>query len=175
MGSHTIDQNNRLEVADFARKNPGERKPDGHGFDVRIGDTKFAIDDPVVTGRQILEAAGNFPPEEFLVFQRLANGQLEEIRLDETVDLRDPGVERFHTFRSDRSFRFVVDGRRFEWGMATITGRTLKALAGVPAEYGVWLERRNDDDLPVGDAEDVDLSQPGVERFFTGKTTTTEG
>lgn len=152
-----------------------KRGADKEAHSIQVGDAKLTFNDPVVTGRQILESAGHFPPEEFLVFQRLTNGQLEEIRLDETVDLRAPGIERFYTFRSDRSFRFVVDGRRFEWGMATITGRTLKALAGVPTEYGVWLERRNDDDLPIGDAEDVDLSQPGVERFFTGKTTTTEG
>ena len=99
-----------------------KRGHDKDAHSIQVDEAKLIINDPVVTGRQILESAGHFPPEEFLVFQRLTNGQLEEIRLDETVDLRDRGIERFHTFRSDRSFRFVIDGRRFEWGMATIPG-----------------------------------------------------
>jgi hypothetical protein len=106
----------------------------------------------------------------------LQNGQLEEIRPDETVDLRKPGIEAFITWQSDRSFRFVIDGRKFEWGIPLITGLKLKQLAGVDSQsYGVWLEVRGKEDRPVGNEESVDLQAPGVERFFTGKKTTTEG
>jgi len=109
-------------------------------------------------------------------FQVLQGGQLEEIRLDETADLRKPGLERFITFQSDRSFRLVIDGRRFEWGRPLINGLELKQLAGVdPATYGIWLEVRGAEDRAIADNELVDLQQPGVERFFTGKKTTTEG
>lgn len=149
-------------------------------YRVMIGDGQLqyrpcVVESPVPTGAEILDAAAARPVSEHLIFVVLGSGLLEELRLDETIDLRHKGSGNFLIFLSDRSFRFLLDGRQFEWGMATITGRTLKALAGVPAEYGVWLERRGDDDLPVGDNEEVDLSQPGVERFFTGKTTTTEG
>jgi len=64
--------------------------------------------------------------DEYLISLILRGGQLEDIRLDETVDLQRPGVERFLTWRSDRSFRFVIDGRRFEWGAPYITGLKLK-------------------------------------------------
>lgn len=143
---------------------------------VRIDDQSYGVNDPVITGGQLLDTASKRPVDEFLIFQLVHGGQLEEIRLDETVDLRQPGVERFITWRSDRSFRFVIDGRRFEWGAPLITGLKLKQVAGVdPRSYGVWLEVRGAEDRPIADDEQVDLQAPGVERFFTGKKTTTEG
>jgi hypothetical protein len=145
-------------------------------YRIKIDEEIFAVADPVITGLQLLDTAGKRPSDEYLIFYLLPGGQLEEIRLDETVDLRQRGIERFITWRSDRSFRFVIDGRRFEWGAPLITGLKLKQLAGVdPQAYGVWLEVRGGEDRPVDNAETVDLEAPGVERFFTGKKTTTEG
>ena len=150
-------------------------------YQMQIGNEKLefhpaVIDDPVPTGLQILEAAGARPADEHLVFQVLKNGLLEELRPDETTDLREKGVEKFLVFRSDRSFRFDLDGRIFEWGATLISGMTLKNLANVdPATYGVWLEVRGAEDRPIGDPEMVDLSAVGVERFFTGIVQTTEG
>ncbi|MEW5687282.1 MAG: multiubiquitin domain-containing protein [Pseudomonadota bacterium] len=145
-------------------------------FDVAIDDANYAFRDPVVTGEQLLQEARRFPADEHLIFQLLSNGQLEEVRLDETVDLRDAGREKFVTFRSDRSFRFTLDGRRFEWGLPFITGLELKRLAGVdPSTYGVWLAQRVGDDRLIANTEKVDLTAEGVERFFTGIDTTTEG
>lgn len=135
------------------------------------------IDDPVPTGRQLLEAAGMHPVLEHQVFQFLRNGLLEQLRQDETTDLRSSGVEKFLVFRSDASYRIVLDDREFEWGIKFISGLTLKKLADVNlTTYGVWLEARGGgEDRPIGDAELVDLSKPGVERFFTGLKQTTEG
>lgn len=145
-------------------------------YRVTIDQMPYSVNDPVITGLQLLEVAKKRPADEYLIFYLLPGGQLEEIRLDETVDLRQSGIERFITWRSDRSFRFVIDGRRFEWGVPLITGLKLKQLAGVnPQSYGVWLEVRGGEDRPIENTETVDLQALGVERFFTGKKTTTEG
>lgn len=145
-------------------------------YKVRIDNESYVVNDPVITGRQLLDQAGKRPVDEYLIFQLLKNGQLEEIRLDETVDLRKPGIEKFVTWQSDRSFRFVIDGRRFEWGAPIITGLKLKQLAQVDVNtYGVWLEVRGAEDRPIENTEKVNLAESGIERFFTGKTTTTEG
>jgi Multiubiquitin len=134
------------------------------------------IPDPVPTGRQLLEAAAALPVEEHLVFQLLRSGLLEELRPDETTDLRKNGVERFLVFRNDRSFRFELDGRVFEWGGALISGLTLKKLAKVDlTTYGVWLEVRGAEDQPIPDNKLISLESPGIERFFTGIVRTTEG
>ena len=170
------------EIEDLAASVRAGRRPRPHGpYEVQIGNEQLeyrpaVIADPVPTGRQLLEAAGARPASEHLVFQVLSSGLLEELRLDETTDLRERGIEKFLVFRNDRSFRFELDGRQFEWGGTVISGLTLKTLAGVdPKAYGVWLEVRGDDDRPIGDTDMVDLSARGVERFFTGIVQTTEG
>lgn len=149
---------------------------------IRVGNEELQyreiiLDDPVPTGRQILDAAGAHPVIEHLVFQVLKSGELMELNLDQTVDLRHAGVERFIIFRNDRSFRFELDDRRFEWGARYINGYTLKLLAKVdPDRYAVWQEMRHQpDDKKIENKELVDLSLPGVERFFTGLPKTTEG
>lgn len=145
-------------------------------YKICIDETTYPINDPIVTGQQLLDLAGKRPAMEFSVFQLLENGQLESIRPDETTDLRLQGIEKFLTFKSDRSFSFVIDDRRFEWGAPKITGFQLKKLAQVdPQTYGVWQEIRGAEDRPIGNSEFADLTTAGVERFFTGKQTTTEG
>ena len=172
-----VKPNEQVQVEDLEKCADEGRVPrPGYQFRIRIDDERLVVADPVITGRQLLDDAGKRPVEDFLIFLKLRNGLLEDLRLEETVDLRKPGVERFLTFKSDRSFRFELDGRRFEWGAALITGLTLKKLSGVDLErYGVWREIRGGEDQPVGDDELVDLSKEGLERFFSGIEQTTEG
>jgi hypothetical protein len=143
---------------------------------IQIDENACTVDDPMVTGQQLLELVGKRPSDQYLVYQLLQNGQLEGIRPDETVDLRKPGIEKFLTFEIDRAFFFTLDGRKFEWPAAVISGRKLKDMAGVnPSTYEVWQEVRGSDDRAIGDQELVSLEPKGTERFFTGKKTTTEG
>ncbi|MEZ5606258.1 MAG: multiubiquitin domain-containing protein [Burkholderiaceae bacterium] len=145
-----------------------------HGpFGIQIGDQSMqfvpqVVGDPVVTGSQILAAAGARPASDFLVFQVLRDGALEVVRPEETVDLRSAGAEKFLVFRSDRSFRFFLDERAFDWGASHISGGTIKRLAGVPAEAtDVWLDAAGGNDRVIENREMVDLTQPGAERFVT--------
>ena len=143
---------------------------------INVDGESFEIRDPVVTGRQILDLARKRPASEFVVLQYLDTGLLEEIRLDETVDVRERGIERFITFKSDRIYRFTLDEREFVWGAALITGAKLKELADVdPAVYDVWQEVLKADDRKIADGEEANLDEKGTERFFTAKKTTTEG
>ncbi len=116
------------------------------------------------------------PVEEFSLFAILPDGSFEDLRLDETFDIRGRGAERFVHFHGDRSFRFFVDGRQIEWAKPTITGRILKALAGVdPATYDVYLDVRGDQPRQIANEEAVRHDAPGVERFDTVIRHTTEG
>ncbi|MEJ0098515.1 MAG: multiubiquitin domain-containing protein [Pseudomonadota bacterium] len=171
-----------ISIEDIGEALRAGRTPREHGpYRIQFGDERLdyrpgVIADPVPTGRQLLEVAGALPTAEHLVFQVLANGLLEELRPDETTDLRTAGVEKFILFRSDRSFRFDLDGRIFEWGSARILGLTLKKLAAVdPKTYGVWQEIRGADDRKIEDTEHADLTSQGTERFFTGISKSTEG
>ena len=146
----------------------------GAQYRIKVGNDRLeyrptVLADPVPTGAQILEAAGLRPAAGHILIAVLKTGMLEEIRLDETVEIFRRGVERFIAFRSDRSFRFVLDDRRLEWGAPEIFGRVLKLLAGADLKKsGVWLERRGEPDLFIDDDQAVPLSGKEVERFRTG-------
>src|SRR5271156_4486891 len=83
------------------------------GTDLEFRDVQ--ITDPVPTGRQIIEAAGGHPPDEYIVVEWPKDGDLVEIELDATTDLRKPGTERFIVTKIDRVFEFEIDGRRHGW------------------------------------------------------------
>jgi hypothetical protein len=142
-------------------------------YRVLIGDEALqfeprVIADPVPTGAQILEAAGVASPTDYVSYRILKSGLLEELRPDETTDLRESGVERFIVFRTDRSFRFLLNDRSFDWGAPHITGLTLKKLASVElADTEVWLDIPGGVSRHIGDMEFADLAAPGVERFYT--------
>ena len=73
-------------------------------------------------------------------------------------------------------FSIIVDHKRHVWQEPTITGEELKRLAEVdPATYSVWQQVPGGEDLEIGNADSVDLRARGTERFFTGKSCTTEG
>lgn len=143
---------------------------------ITIDQQAFEVHDPVLTGRQILDLAGKRPASDFVVLLFLPDGLLEEIRLEETVEVRARGIERFLTFKSDRIFRFIVDEREFVWGDQFITGGQLKELAQVSrGDYEVWQEIPRGEDRRIGNDEKADLGEKNTERFFTAKKKTTEG
>lgn len=144
-------------------------------FQVVIDGQKYGTDDPILTGRQLLDLAEKRPVEEHLVYLLGESNLLEDISLEETVDLRGHGAEQFLTFKSDRSFRFELDSRRQDWGAPKISESTLRKLAGVGEQYRVWLERRGQEDRLLERGEFVALDEPGVERFYTGRDDTTAG
>lgn len=75
----------------------------------------------------------------------------------------------------EKSFKLIIDHHPFEWPEPYITGFQIKKLAGVDPSYGVWQELPGPNDPPVEDNQQVDLQEPGRERFFTGIKKTTEG
>lgn len=73
-------------------------------------------------------------------------------------------------------FKILIDQKPYDVEERFIMGTQIKALAGVPPNYGVWLKVNGPDpDKEIGDNEKVDLAQPGREHFFTGAKVTTEG
>lgn len=133
------------------------------------------LNDPVPTGRQILHVAGLQPVEEYSVYAVLPSGEFEDLRLDETYDLRGLGAERFILLQTDRAFKFTVDNRQMEWGTPLISGLIVRRLAAVGTGHTLYLEVRGGQDREVNDTDIIDLSKPGVERFITVIKETTEG
>lgn len=161
--------------------NPGGTEGVGAAASYRIAVSDESLNfrpvtvaDPVPLGRQILTAAGLAPVDEFGLFAVLPGGDFEDIRLDETFDLRAKGAERFVAFRSDRDFRLTLNDHELRWGKSAISGAALRTLANPADDQVVYLEVRGGEDRLVEPAELIDLTKPGVERFFTAPRPTFE-
>jgi hypothetical protein len=137
-----------------------------HELIIDVDGSNFPVQDPVVSGRQVLETAGKQPPDDFIVYWVGKDNVLQDLGLERTVHLHEHRVARFLTFRSDRSYRFEIEGKREDWGAPTISEETLRKLAGVGIEYRVWLERKDQPGRLIDRGEFVDLEAPGIERFY---------
>ncbi len=64
-----------------------------------------------------------------------------------------------------KEYSFFVDGKPFKSTKVSITGAEIKALAGAPANYQVFLEEEGDTpDRALSDGEGIPLS--GKEKHF---------
>lgn len=128
----------------------------------------LTLADPLPLGRQLLERAGHRPPDDYSLFAILPTGDFEDVRLDETFDLRGKGAERFVAFKSDRVYRFTLDGHSISWGVQKISGAVLYKLTNVADDRALFLDTRGGQDRVIEPGDVVDLADGGVERFVTG-------
>jgi len=136
---------------------------------------RHVFDDPKVLGRQLIEAAGGRPVDEHVAIAILPNGDFEDIRLDESYDLRGRGAEKVLVARTDRVFKFKIDDKDLEWSHACISGLVLRKLADLPANYNLWQEIPGQQDRKIADSDVINLDAKGVERFISLIDQTTEG
>jgi hypothetical protein len=127
------------------------------------------VPDPVPTGRQILDSAGLDRRGDYLLYALLASGDFEDVRLDETVDLRGKGTERFIAFKSDRDFKFALNDRQMAWGCPELLGSVLYDLAEASPEEAIFLEVRGSEGRLIEPDDRINLDTPGIERFITAQ------
>lgn len=129
---------------------------------------KVHIEDLTPTGAQLAAAAGFKSADDVSVLQFLPNGELEDIRPTETVDLRQT-EGRFVIVESDRGYRFSIDGQRFDWPCRIVSGGLLRKLGQVPTEKAIYFEQQEQADRLLSDHDLVDLDATGVEAFVGRK------
>ena len=148
-----------------------QTEPNAHDperFSATVNGQTLHFPDPVPGARQILNAAHFAPADDCILIQVFAHGT-RAIGLDETVDLRDPGIETFWAFKADRIFRFTVDERGFEWGAPIIKEPVLRAIAHVKEDEVLVLERDDHPDKELGPDDEVDLAKAGTEHLLIKK------
>jgi hypothetical protein len=92
------------EIADLEEyAKLGKQPPRCRGYRVRINGEPFVFHDPKPTGRDVLIKAGLTPPENYTLRVKLAGHKPEKVELDETVDLRHPGIEKFKALPRDQT------------------------------------------------------------------------
>lgn len=120
------------------------------------------VSDP--TGADILKAAGRPINAEQLVLQILSKGGLETISLDEHADL--VAGNKFVLADGDRTFRFTVDGKQYEWPYPLISGAMLAELAALVDDRTLQVYR-GEKLVDVSPADLIDLAEGGVEKFIS--------
>jgi hypothetical protein len=75
----------------------GSKPPKAKRYRIRIDDQFYVVNQPSMTGAELLKLAGKTPPENFILTQKLRGGVIKTISLSEVVDFTTPGIERFNT------------------------------------------------------------------------------
>lgn len=153
---------------DNAKGQPGVRAPgaDGQYFTMVNDHTvKFAGATP--TGEQILDKAGCRPAGDYALIQLLGHST-QSIGLDDAVDLAAAGTEVFRAFKTDRIFRFTLNGHGFEWGADKLPEPELRLIGRVP-EGEVLILERDGTDVDLGPTDVLELGHRGTEHLHTEK------
>lgn len=87
------------ECAREQRRPPHSRK----GYRIKINGDPFVILSATITGREVLEVAGLKPPENYTLRLKLRGEKPRKVGLDETVDLTEPGIEKFKALPRDQT------------------------------------------------------------------------
>jgi hypothetical protein len=92
-----------LEVEEYGKKGGEKRHPRARRYVIRVDKTKYTVDVSHMKGRDILTLAGKMAPEQYKLTQKFHGGAAHTVGLDEDVDFRKPGVERFMTLKLDQT------------------------------------------------------------------------
>lgn len=159
--THGQGRDERIEATAARRPNP-----DGT-YSTKVNDIVVTIADATPSGRLVLDKAELKPADDYILIQLLGHSS-RSIELDETVDLRAPGAEVFRAFKSDRIFRYTLNGHGFDWGAPTINETELRAIGQVRDDEVIVPERDGQEtDLKPGDI--LDLADPGTEHLHSEK------
>ena len=72
-----------------------EKRPHEKGYKYMVRNRVFETENRFITGREVLEAAGLTPVTQYKLDLKMKGNRYREIGLDESVDLSDPGIEKF--------------------------------------------------------------------------------
>jgi hypothetical protein len=123
--------------------------------------------DRLPPAKDLIAAAGCVPAEDFVILKVLPTSELQALRFDEVTDLGASADSKFVVAKSDRTFRFFLDGKQQEWPAAHISGITLQRLGQRASDtVEVVLERPGATDEVIGEERLVDLGAAGVERLY---------
>lgn len=145
-------------------------RPGRYRVSFALDDVDFGsliLDDPVPLGRQILKKAGIGDIDGHSLFLITAEGDFEDVRADEQVDLRDRGAYRFIAFSADPLYRVKLNEARIVWGRSSISEAVLRALADIGDDEAVFVEVRGGKDKLIKRGTEADITGDGVEKFVT--------
>jgi hypothetical protein len=89
-----------IDIEAYARE--GKPVPKGKRYRIRIDKETKVVNQPSITGTEILSLVGK-TPDAYYLYEHARKGQTRLIQPDEVVDLTVPGVERFTTLKKENT------------------------------------------------------------------------
>lgn len=90
-----------IDLDEYAKA--GKRPPLAKGYRFTVNGQPFVVEKREVTGREVLTIAGLLPAEDYTLRVKMAGSKPEKVGLDEEVDLRRQGVEKFKALPRDQT------------------------------------------------------------------------
>lgn len=103
-GADALQEEILDEIADLEEYAlAGKQPPRCRGYRIRVNGERYEVFDPDPTGRMILELARLVPPENYTLRVKIRGEQPRKVGLDEKINLRQPGVEKFKALPRDQT------------------------------------------------------------------------
>lgn len=90
-----------VDLEEYAKL--GKQPPLAKGYRIKVNGKAYVVNESTPTGRAILTLAGFIPAKDYTLRVKLAGQRPEKVGLDEKVDLRRPGVEKFKALPNDQT------------------------------------------------------------------------
>ncbi len=89
------------DIAEYARR--GKKPPFCRGYLIRVNGIGFTVHNSYISGSEVLTLAGLVPPETYTLRVKKIGQRPEKVGLDDVVDLRNPGIEKFKALPKDQT------------------------------------------------------------------------
>ncbi len=90
-----------IDLEEYAKL--GKRPPLARGYRLKVNSDAYVVHDPTPTGLEILTLAGLLPARDHTLRIKFSGERPRKVGLDEKVDLRRPGVEKFKALPRDQT------------------------------------------------------------------------
>lgn len=90
-----------IDIEEYAKL--GKQPPLSRGYRIRVNGDSFVVQQPIVTGREVLTIAGLLPAENYTLRIKMAGEKPRKVELNEKIDLRHRGVEKFKALPKDQT------------------------------------------------------------------------
>lgn len=90
-----------VDLEEYAAK--GVQPPLAKGYKIKVNKKEIVVQKPKVTGREVLTIAGLLPAADYTLRLKRPGLKPEKVGLDEVINLRTAGVEKFKALPKDQT------------------------------------------------------------------------
>ncbi len=134
-------------------------------LDEHMKRTPLHLTTAVVSGRQVADAAGKTPVDDYFVLFREKAEALRELREDDEIALEKVLGREFFVLKGDRLYRFQIQAQECDWAQSHIIGSVLYHIAGIDPEGFSLFLRKDGVETEILPQEEVRLDRGTVEHF----------